>query len=160
MEHLNEHQLYESLWKGDDDGRILMMVGSPADDLAEEYDKDIFELTQEIYKLGLKKYEERQLEIEEFTKSMEEGHLEVQEMGHKILEDFQQYKENIFEEAVKCHKFLEARSLKGEEGETEESIEYSDKLDRLAVQFDDMVNNVWQQLMSQELHLHETTEVR
>ncbi|XP_046810039.1 dynein regulatory complex subunit 3 [Lucilia cuprina] len=158
VEHLNEHQLYESLWKGDDDGRILMMVGSPADDLAEEYDKDIFELTQEIYKLGLQKFEERQKEFEEFTSSMEEGHLEVQQMGHKILEEFQQYKENIFEEAIACHKYLESRAIRGEEEETEESLEYSDKLDRIAVQFDDMVNKVWQQLMSQELHLHETTE--
>ncbi|KAM7352445.1 tbCMF46 isoform 2-T2 [Cochliomyia hominivorax] len=158
VEHLNEHQLFESLWKGDDDGHILMMVGSAADDLAEEYDKDIFELTQEIYKLGLQKFEERQLEIEEFTTCMEEGHLEVQQMGHKILEEFQQYKDNIFEEAIVCHKFLEARIIRGEEIETEESIEYSDKLDRLTLQFDDMVNKVWQELMRQELHLHETTE--
>ncbi|XP_065356813.1 dynein regulatory complex subunit 3 [Calliphora vicina] len=158
VEHLNEHQLYESLWKGDDDGRILLMVGSSAADLAEEYDKDIFELTQEIYKLGLQKFEERQQEIEQFTNSMEEGHLEVQQMGHKILEEFQQYKENIFEKAIACHKYLEGRALRGEDEETEESLEQSDKLDHLSVEFDDIVNSVWQQLMSQELHLHETTE--
>ena len=29
----------------------------------------------------------------------------------------------------------------------------------LSVQLDDVVNNVWQQLMSQELHLHESVEV-
>ncbi|GBP04626.1 Dynein regulatory complex subunit 3 [Eumeta japonica] len=52
VEHLNEHQLYKSLWKGDEDGHTYD-GGFPADDLAEEYDRDIFELTQEIYKLGL-----------------------------------------------------------------------------------------------------------
>lgn len=160
VEHLNEHQLYESLWKGDDDGHILMLVGSPADDLADCYDKDMFEITQEIFKLGLEKFEERQLEIEEFKSNMEEGHLEVQQMGHTVLEEFLQYKEKIFEEAIICHKFLETRAMRGEDEETEESIKYSDRLDRINLEFDDMVNNVWQQLMSQELHLHETTEVR
>lgn len=137
-----------------------MMVGAQAEDLAEEYDKDIFDLTQEIFKLGLLKYEERQQEIEEFYKSMKEGHLEVQRMGHKILDDFQHFKDNIFDEAIASHKYLESKALRGEDEETEESIEYSEKLDRLSAQFDDMVNNVWQQLMSQELHLHETTEVK
>lgn len=159
VEHLNEHQLYESLWRGDDDGRILMMVGSVAEDIAEEYDKDIYVLTQEIYKLGLQQFEERKIEIEEFNTSMKEGHLEIQQMGHKILDEFQHYKEKVFEEAIMCHKYLEGRTVRGEDVETLESIQYADKLDRIAVEFDDMVNDIWHKLMSQELHLHETTEV-
>ncbi|XP_073824605.1 tbCMF46 [Musca autumnalis] len=158
VEHLNEHQLYESLWNGDEDGRVLMMVGEAAADLAEEYNNDIFELTQEIYKLGLEKYEERQREIEQFELSIKQGHLEVQQMGHNILEDFLLYKDNLFEEVTACHKYLETRLMRGEDEETEEVIKYKDKLDRLTMQFDDTVNNVWQQLMSQELHLHEATE--
>lgn len=159
VEHLNEHQLYHSLWKGDDDGHSLMMVGSAADDLAVEYDKDMFEVTQTIYKLGLEKFEERELEIEEFKANMEEGHLEIQKMGHTILEEFNQLKESIFEQAIASHKFLETRAMRGDDTETAESIEHADRLDRISVQFDDIINNVWQQLMSQELHLHETTEV-
>ena len=159
VEHLNEHQLYESLWRGDEDGRILMMVGSVAEDIAEEYDKGIFELTQEIYKLGLQKFEERKIEIEQFTASMEEGHLEIQKMGHQILDEFLQYKEKVFEEAILSHKFLENRNLRGEEVETNESVQHSDKLDRIAAEFDDVVTDIWHKLMAQELHLHETTEV-
>ena len=159
VEHLNEHQLYESLWRGDEDGRILMMVGSVAEDIAEEYDKGIFELTQEIYKLGLQKFEERKIEIEQFNASMEEGHLEIQKMGHQILEEFLQYKEKIFEEAIVSHTFLENRYIRGEEVETNESAQHSDKLDRIAAEFDDMITDIWHKLMAQELHLHETTEV-
>lgn len=159
VEHLNEHQLFESLWKSDEDGRILLMVGEVADDLTEEYDNEIFELTQQIYKLGLEKYEERQLEIEQFQSSINKGHLEVQQMGHKILEDFLQQKEHLFDEAIICHKFLEERIIRGEDQDGEECTHYREKLDNISVQLDDMVNNAWQQLMSQELHLHEATEV-
>lgn len=159
VEHLNEHQLYQSLWKGDEDGRVLMMVGTPAEDLAGEYDKDMFEITQEIYKLGLEKYEERQNEIDEFMSNLEEGHSEVQQMGHKIIEEFIQYKDSVFEELSACFKFVELRVMRGDDEETEESVEIADKIDKLNMEFEDMVNNVWQQLMSHELHLHETTEV-
>ncbi|XP_058984362.1 dynein regulatory complex subunit 3 isoform X2 [Musca domestica] len=158
VEHLNEHQLYESLWNGDEDGRILMMIGEAANDLAEEYGNDIFELTQEIYKLGLEKYDERQREIDKFHQSIEQGHLEIQQMGHKILEDFSKYKDTLFEEAISCHRIIEARLMRGDDAENEEVIKQRDTLDRITTQFDDTVNNVWQQLMSQELQLHEATE--
>uniref|UniRef100_A0A1B0BLR1 Dynein axonemal assembly factor 1 homolog n=1 Tax=Glossina palpalis gambiensis TaxID=67801 RepID=A0A1B0BLR1_9MUSC len=158
VEHLNENQLFETLWKGDEDAHILMMVGVAAEDLADEYGKDIFAITQELYKLGLEKFEERQMEIDEFMTNLEEGHLEVQKMGQQILEEFIQYKEKAFEQAGAIHKWIETRALRGEEDETEESQLFNDKLDKITFDFDNMVNNVWQQLMSQELHLHETTE--
>uniref|UniRef100_A0A1A9ZVT4 Dynein axonemal assembly factor 1 homolog n=1 Tax=Glossina pallidipes TaxID=7398 RepID=A0A1A9ZVT4_GLOPL len=158
VEHLNENQLFETLWKGDEDAHILMMVGVAAEDLADEYGKDMFAITQEIYKLGLEKFEERQMEIDEFMTNLEEGHLEVQQMGQQILEEFIQYKERTFEQAGAIHKWIETRALHGEEEETEESQMFNDKLDKITFDFDNMVNNVWQQLMSQELHLHETTE--
>ncbi|XP_061387278.1 dynein regulatory complex subunit 3 [Musca vetustissima] len=158
VEHLNGHQLYQSLWNGDEDGRILMMAGEAAIDLAEEYDNDMFELTQQIYKLGLEKYEERQRELEQFQSSIKQGHLEVQQTGHKILEEFLLYKDNLFEDAISCHKYIEARQARGDDDESEEVIMQKDRLDRLTMQFDDAVNSVWQQLMSQELHLHEATE--
>ncbi|XP_075151603.1 tbCMF46 isoform X2 [Haematobia irritans] len=158
VEHLNSHQLYESLWRDDEDGRILMMVGETATDLAEEYDKDIFELTQEIYKIGLERYEERQKEIDQFHSSISRGHLEVQQTGHKVLEDFLTQKDILFQEAIACHKYLESKAVRGEDNETPESLQYVDRLESLKMEFDDMVNTVWLQLMSQELHLHEATE--
>uniref|UniRef100_A0A1I8Q7I6 Dynein axonemal assembly factor 1 homolog n=1 Tax=Stomoxys calcitrans TaxID=35570 RepID=A0A1I8Q7I6_STOCA len=158
VEHLNEHQLFESLWIDDEDGRILMLVGEAANNLAEEYDNDIFELTQEIYKLGLKKYEERQREIELFQRSISQGHLEVQQTGHKILEDFMIQKNMLFDEAIACHKYLEKSSIQVDTIDDKEAAQYVDKLENISMQFDDMVNSVWQQLMSQELHLHEATE--
>ncbi|XP_013098384.2 dynein regulatory complex subunit 3 [Stomoxys calcitrans] len=158
VEHLNEHQLFESLWIDDEDGRILMLVGEAANNLAEEYDNDIFELTQEIYKLGLKKYEERQREIELFQRSISQGHLQVQQTGHKILEDFMIQKNMLFDEAIACHKYLEKSSIQVDTIDDKEAAQYVDKLENISMQFDDMVNSVWQQLMSQELHLHEATE--
>lgn len=115
MEHLNAHQLFESLWKGDEDGRVLLMVGSVADELVEEYDKDMFEITQEIFKCGLEKYEERKLEIEEFLENLEEGQKEIQLMGQKIVEDFLRFKTKLFDEATDVLRRLEIRTINGED---------------------------------------------
>ncbi|KRF98501.1 uncharacterized protein Dwil_GK10805, partial [Drosophila willistoni] len=135
VEHLDGHQLYDSLWRGDDDGRILMLIGSQAQDLAEEYDKDIFEITQEIYKLE-----------------------ELQAMGQKEIEDFLQFKDRIFEDARLTHRQLEQNSMHGEDDDSPENLKLSDIIDKLNIQFEDCMNDMWQTLMLQELHLHEAIE--
>lgn len=160
VEYLNEHQLYESLWKGDEDGYALLKIGQPATDLAEEYDNDIYGVTQEIYKYGLERYEERELEINEFKENLEEGQLQIQQMGQDVIEDFLRHKERIFERATAVLKSLELRTLHGEDEESPESLEMMEQFDKITMQFDDIINEVWQQLMSQELHLHESIEVR
>lgn len=159
VEHLNEHQLFESLWKGDEDGRILMMVGATAIDLCEEYDKDTYDITQEIYKCGLEKYEEREMEIKEFLSNLEDGQQEVQLMGQQILEEFLRYKDKLFESATSCLKTLELRTMHGEDEESPESVDLADRFEKISMEFEETINDVWQQLMSQELHLHESIEV-
>ncbi|XP_067621612.1 dynein regulatory complex subunit 3 isoform X2 [Eurosta solidaginis] len=158
VEHLNEHQLYESLWKGDEDGHALLMIGQVATDLAEEYDHDIYDVTQEIYKFGLECFEEREKEINEFKESLEEGQTQIQKMGHNVIEEFLRQKELIFERASAVLKALELRTLRGEEEDSPESLVLLDLFDKITMEFDDTINDVWQQLMSQELHLHESIE--
>ncbi|XP_028899224.1 dynein regulatory complex subunit 3 isoform X2 [Zeugodacus cucurbitae] len=158
VEYLNEHQLYESLWKGDEDGYALLRIGQPATDLAEEYDNDMYDVTQEIYKYGLERFEERELEINEFKENLEEGQLLIQQMGQEVIEEFLRHKELVFERATAVLKALELRTLHGEDEESPESLELVDQFDKITMQFDDTINDVWQQLMSQELHLHESIE--
>ncbi|XP_036322345.1 dynein regulatory complex subunit 3-like [Rhagoletis pomonella] len=158
VEYLNEHQLYESLWKGDEDGHALLQIGQTATDLAEEYDNDIYGVTQEIYKFGLECYEERELEINEFKENLEEGQNLIQKMGQDVIEEFLQHKESVFERASAVLKALEIRTMRGEDEESPESLDLLEQFDKISMQFDDTINEVWQQLMSQELHLHESVE--
>lgn len=159
VEHLDGHQLFYSLWDGDEDGRVLMLVGSQAQELADEYDKDIFELTQEIYKLGLERFVERDEEIRDFMNNLQEGQEELHIMGQKEIEDFLQFKDHIFEEACVILRQLEQNSMHGEDEDTPENLKLSDAVDKLNVQFEDAMNDMWQALMTQELYLHEAIEV-
>ncbi|KQS34407.1 uncharacterized protein Dere_GG26951 [Drosophila erecta] len=159
VEHLDGHQLFDSLWRGDEDGRVLMLVGTQAQELADEYDKDIFELTQEIYKLGLERFTERDEEIRDFIENLFDGQEELQILGQKQIEWFLQFKEIIFEEArIRLIK-LEQNSMHGEDEDTPENLKLSDALDKLNIQFEDAINDLWQALMAQELYLHESIQV-
>ncbi|EDW77994.1 uncharacterized protein Dwil_GK24778 [Drosophila willistoni] len=153
VEHLDRHQLYESLWRNDNNGRILMLIGSPAQELAEEYENDVYELTQEIYKLGLARFGERDEEVRDFNSNLHEGQQELQSLGQSQIEEFLQYKEKIFDQARSKWKEVE----KCEVG-TMEYIKLLNEFESLKSVFEDALNEMWQSLMSQELHLHEAVE--
>ncbi|KAH8333467.1 hypothetical protein KR059_000142 [Drosophila kikkawai] len=150
VEHLDGHQLYESLWRDDNNGRILMLVGTQAQELAEEYSKDVHELTQKIYRLGLERFGERDDEIRDFNANLYEGQEELQSQGQTQIEEFLQYKERTFDEMR-----LKWRDLDQRDDDLEE---LSAQLDTLTGQFEDALNEMWQSLMAQELHLHEAVE--
>ncbi|XP_070854184.1 dynein regulatory complex subunit 3 isoform X2 [Drosophila suzukii] len=158
VEHLDGHQLFDTLWRGDEDGRVLMLVGIQAQELADEYDKDIFELTQEIYKLGLERFIERDEEVRDFLSNLLEGQEELQVIGQNEIEDFLRFKENIFEEARITLRQLEQNSMHGEDEDTPENLKLSDAIDKLNIQFEYAMNDMWQALMTQELYLHEAIE--
>ncbi|KAH8255536.1 hypothetical protein KR038_005241 [Drosophila bunnanda] len=150
VEHLDGHQLYESLWRDDDNGCILMLVGTSAQELTEEYTKDVHELTQQIYRLGLERFGERDAEIRDFNANLYEGQEELQSQGQTQIEEFLQYKERTFDELR-----LKWRDLDQRDDDLEE---VSAQLDALTGQFEDALNEMWQSLMAQELHLHEAVE--
>ncbi|XP_002052450.3 dynein regulatory complex subunit 3 [Drosophila virilis] len=153
VEHLDGHQLYETMWRGDNDGKALMLIGPVAQELAEEYENDVFELTQKIYKLGLERFSERDAEIKDFMGSLREGQQELQTLGQQHIEEFMQFRDKIFEEASSTLRELEA----GDE-DAPEHLQLCEAMDALNAQFDDALNEMWQNLMAQELHLHEAVE--
>lgn len=87
VENLNEHQLFESLFENDEDGRALRMIGDDAEELIKEYRNDIYAITQQIYQLGLEKHEERLDEIEMFEECVREGQKRAQITGQTSVYD-------------------------------------------------------------------------
>lgn len=157
VEYLNENQLYESLWENDEDGRTLIEIGGDnVDDLLTEYKTDFFGITQEIFKLGLEKFEERQKEINLYMNSVEEGQLEIQKSGHKTIEEYVNAKEEIFRLATHCLTQLETRTLQGEDEESPDSLRLSVQFENITTEFEDKTNDLWQVLMEDELHLYES----
>ncbi|XP_017075729.2 dynein regulatory complex subunit 3 isoform X1 [Drosophila eugracilis] len=150
VEHLDGQQLFDSLWRGDENGRILMLVGAQAQELYEEYSKDMYELTQQIYRLGLERFGERDEEIRDFNDNLHEGQEELQAQGQRQIEEFLQYKERTFDEMRLKWRQLDQRDEELEEVQTQ--------LDTLTAHFEDSLNEMWESLMAQELHLHEAVE--
>lgn len=155
VEHLDGDQLYESMWNGDENGKILMLIGAPALELTEEYEKDVRELTQRIYKLGLERFNEREEEVKAFMGSLEEGQEHYQSLGQQKIEDFLQYRDKTFEEAT-----VILRKMEQSEENSQENLELCEEMDATSEKFDDALNDMWQELMTQELHLHEAVEVK
>ncbi|XP_017060984.1 dynein regulatory complex subunit 3 [Drosophila ficusphila] len=150
VEHLDGQQLFESFWRDDEDGRSLMLVGAQAQELYEEYSKDVHELTQLIYRLGLERFGERDEEIRDFRTNLYEGQEELQSQGQRQIEEFLQYKDKTFDEMRLKWRELDQRDEDLEELQTQ--------LDSLNEAFEDALNEMWQSLMAQELHLHEAIE--
>lgn len=111
VEWLNEHQLFENLWEGDDDGAALCRIGDEADELVKEYRNDTFALTQEIYKIGLNRFEERQNEVELFEKSLKKGKEVIQEAGQKVVNIFLERKIEVFRKVAALYRNIERASL-------------------------------------------------
>lgn len=155
VEHLDGDQLYESMWNGDENGKILMLIGAPALELTEEYEKDVRELTQRIYKLGLERFNEREEEVKAFMGSLQEGQEHYQSLGQQKIEDFLQYRDKTFEEAT-----VILRKMEQSEENSQENLELCEEMDATSEKFDNALNDMWQELMTQELHLHEAVEVK
>lgn len=124
-------------------------------ELTEEYEKDVRELTQRIYKLGLERFSEREDEVKAFMGSLQEGQEHYQSLGQQKIEDFLQFRDTTFEEAT-----VILRKMEQSEENSQENLELCEAMDAISENFDDKLNDMWQELMAQELHLHEAVEVK
>ncbi|KAL5278736.1 LRRC48 family protein [Megaselia abdita] len=160
VEWLNEHQLFESLWEGDEDGDALCQIGEEADELVKEYKNDTFALTQEIYKIGLLRYEERQKEVELFEKSLKSGKAIIQVAGQKLVNIFLEHKIGVFRKAAALYRNIERASLvEGKDQfNSHEVKEWVENVDTLFNNFEEKGNDLWRVLVEQELHLAESVE--
>lgn len=137
VEHLNENQLFDALFVGDNDGKALLTIGQDAMDLVNEYRSESFNLTQRIYLLGLEKNEERFKEIKEFENAVDESKAKTQSFGQKVIDEFLQ---------KKCDIFMRAKDV------IEANLEISKE-------FNDFVDETWTCLMESEIQLFERIEV-
>lgn len=72
VENLDKHQFFQSLFENDTDGDILRMIDTiTVEELNQQYQNDLFQLTQKIYNIGLIKYEQRLNEIQKYEKFIE-----------------------------------------------------------------------------------------
>lgn len=81
VELLNEHQLFDSFFVNDEEGKVMAGLCEESRDEMKQYRIDIYGFTQHIYKIGLEKHETRQAEIKMFEECVNEAKEAAQKKG-------------------------------------------------------------------------------
>lgn len=85
VEHLDKHQLLDSLFifDSDDQGECLLNIGGEEKNLIAEFRDQSFIVTQKIFKIGLEQYEKRTAEEKVFMNCVTVGRKKIQIDGQK-----------------------------------------------------------------------------
>ncbi|XP_058455415.1 dynein regulatory complex subunit 3-like [Malaya genurostris] len=161
VEHLNGHQLFESLFKDDSDGEALMAIGEEALELKNEYMSEAYNLTQQIYKIGLEQYERRQKEIQLYNSCIEAERKKAQKLGQDIINHFLNVYNRLCPKVKEIVTGLEQHSSKQSDMNVATSNEYNPMTEELDVakdEFNSVFEDSWHTLMNIEMQLFERTE--
>ncbi|XP_061513164.1 dynein regulatory complex subunit 3 [Anopheles gambiae] len=157
VEHLNGHQLFESLFQGDPEGAALLSIGAEAVDLKNDYRNEAYSFTQNIYKMGLEQQEKRQAEIELYSRCIRDERKKAQLQGQIIIKNFLESYKSLYKLAKDIVGALKGRDLnsKAYNAETEKLL---DELNLCKSGFNSLFEDTWHTLMGFEMQLFERTE--
>lgn len=158
VELLNEHQLFDSFFVNDEDGKALLSIGEKAADLISDYRKEAFNLTQKIYNLGLEKHEIRLNELKIFKTCVVSAKLKVQEEAQQVVQDYLTIKVEIFAKAREYLTKIETETSNTLDDPSEELIEISEKFQMLTMDLFEILDGKWEILMGLENSLFERVE--
>ena len=132
VELLNGPHLFNSLFSDDTEGlKLNYMPG--VQELLVQFEEKFNGVCMKIFELGLREYEKREKEVNEFWSAVNEVKAENDRLGKEAIEEFSQHKEKVFDEL---------------------QVETDPKLfeTRLEV-FRDEISKLWDALMSYEIQL-------
>uniref|UniRef100_A0A182NNP2 Dynein axonemal assembly factor 1 homolog n=1 Tax=Anopheles dirus TaxID=7168 RepID=A0A182NNP2_9DIPT len=157
VEHLNAHQLFDSLFERDPEGAALLSIGSEAVDLKNDYRNEAYSFTQNIYKMGLEQQEKRQAEIELYNRCIRDERKKAQLLGQTIINNFISSFGNLYKLATEIVGALKGKDLysKTYNAETEKLL---DELNLCKSGFNSLFEDTWHTLMGIEMQLFERTE--
>ncbi|XP_050085619.1 dynein regulatory complex subunit 3-like [Anopheles aquasalis] len=157
VEHLNGHQLFDSLFGNDPEGEALLSIGSEAIELKNDYRNDAFVFTQHIYKVGLAQHEKRQAEIQLYNRCISDERKIAQVQGQRYINGFLNTYNSLFEQAKNIVASLKTKDLtsKTYNAETEKLL---DDLNLCKSGFNSLFEDTWHTLMGIEMQLFERTE--
>ncbi|XP_053691792.1 dynein regulatory complex subunit 3-like [Sabethes cyaneus] len=160
VEHMNGDQLFESLFVGDADGEALLAIGDDAIELKTEYKTEAYNLTQQIYKIGLEQYERRQKEIKLYNSCIDTERKKAQKLGQDIINHFLDMYNRL------CPKVKEIVTSLDQDAHKRPDMhmlphEFHPLIDELEVakdEFNTVFEDSWHTLMNIEMQLFERTE--
>ncbi|XP_064414308.1 dynein regulatory complex subunit 3 isoform X2 [Latimeria chalumnae] len=97
VEYLNGPFLFDSMFAEDADGVKLACLPGVAD-LLEAYKTKFVAICQQIFEYGLQQYEKREDEVKTFHECIQEAIKDNQDMGSKLIREFEDSKSEVFHE--------------------------------------------------------------
>ncbi|XP_032677212.1 dynein regulatory complex subunit 3-like isoform X2 [Odontomachus brunneus] len=147
VEHLDGDDLFQQMFASDENGKTLSMVTEETQDIFEKYRESFSAICNELCELGLQEHNKRNEEMALYEAAVNEGEENMQNESRKIVDEVLERKTVIFaniKDAVEA--LMEA------EGDTADKI--AKKTKQFFNEFNDLVQNARNQLMSKELILH------
>ncbi|CRK86455.1 CLUMA_CG000237, isoform A [Clunio marinus] len=157
VEHLDQHQLFDTLFifDNEDQGECLLRIGNDVNTLITEFREQSIVITQKIFKIGLEQFEKRKSEVSLFINCVKVGKKKVQTQGQLIIDEFLRKSLKIFE--VLQEAADEYTKVKSKPHETEAAIEkFYSNFTKFTEDFNQLHNETWKILMEDEMHLHES----
>ncbi|XP_019697333.1 dynein regulatory complex subunit 3 [Harpegnathos saltator] len=151
VEQLEEDYLFQQMFASDKGGKDLSTVTEEARDIFEKYRESFSGICNELCELGLQERDKREKEIALFEVAVDKGEEDMQNESRRIVDEVLERKMVIFaniKDAVEA--LVEAK------GDVADEI--AEQTKQLFNEFNDLLQNARNRLMSKELVLHNQLE--
>lgn len=152
VEFLNEHQLFQSFFVNDKNTAALLLIGDETKELIESYRSESYQMTQQIFELGLERNSHRMVELKLFESCVDDAKLIAQKSGQEVVENFLEKKSEIFAETRKLFAQFPVNN------QEDLPPEFVEKQQDLNLTFIELLDGTWKTLMEIELNLFERVE--
>ncbi|EFN83810.1 Leucine-rich repeat-containing protein 48 [Harpegnathos saltator] len=152
VEQLEEDYLFQQMFASDKGGKDLSTVTEEARDIFEKYRESFSGICNELCELGLQERDKREKEIALFEVAVDKGEEDMQNESRRIVDEVLERKMVIFaniKDAVEA--LVEAK------GDVADEI--AEQTKQLFNEFNDLLQNARNRLMSKELVLHNQLEI-
>ncbi|KAK4877171.1 hypothetical protein RN001_009677 [Aquatica leii] len=150
VEFLGTDYLFEQMFKDDTEGRALMAMDSNCQARHAEYKEQFVTYTKKIFDMGQVQYIIRKTEVEQFFDCINMAKSKSQGESIEKMEAFLAQKEEIFAKVKTLEENYENNVVTDEE--------CNDILQKYADDYNDLLHQVWKELMGLELNLYEQME--
>ncbi|KAL3314233.1 Dynein regulatory complex subunit 3 [Cichlidogyrus casuarinus] len=137
VEDLNGSQLFEQAFKEDIEGNLLLELPN-MEDMKKTFEIKFVDACQSLFEFGLSEFDRRAGEVKAFWDCVNEAKSQNSKKSRDLIEQFSEYKQNVFHQLV-------------------EMIEV-DEAEHLIKEYRDEINLLWKNLMANELSLVEQLE--
>ncbi|VEN50480.1 unnamed protein product, partial [Callosobruchus maculatus] len=150
VEYLNTRHLFDSMFADDVEGKALLEIGEDVQDFFSDFEEQFLDLCRQVFQAGQKHYKIRMAEIEMFEKAVEEAKRDNQKESIGHMDVFMAEKQKIFDQ-------IKVLNVQADNDLIDES-DYFDQTDEITDTFNDIVHEVWKNLMKLEIQLFEQLE--